>query len=300
MSRCRPLTRLRAGEGTLLEVYRVSVHTDPMTRRYRVIGIPGGGILLHSENDTMRLGHSLFDAGEVFEDGVPVSADSIRIGDEIEVTWDGMVMTSYPGQFGYIFAVRVVGRTDTAEYLGVVKENLGDSLLVYFSGADRVDPLDSVNDIALIPDERCLRVTLTGVTVRAGADAGAGENVAEIAAGDRVWVSYTGEGFENAPSEACAVSQIIWYKKHTVTLTVCEILEHHVRLADGEGRYFTYHKTDRRNFQIYENDGVIAFHALRVGDRLEVDYGGDVLTWGDGQYSLADVFVMRVIERARN
>ena len=290
-------------ERTLADVYSVRVCMQVITKQFRVTRILNDAFWIHGDDDTMRLGHGIFDDGEVFENGKPVNADSIRIGDVLEVAWSGMVAQSYPGQFGSVYAVRVAKRTDEVEYLGVVKENLGDSLLVYFSGADRVDETDRVNDIAEISAVDCLRVPLTGVTVKAGTDYNAAMSASDIGPGDRVWVTYKGENFETAPSESCGVAKITWYKKCTVTLTVSELLENHVLMVDENGRRFSYHKTARHPFGLYENGVEIGFTALNVGDRVAVDHGGDEWSWTDQKkdpsYSFRDVFAMRVIERAK-
>lgn len=288
-------------EGALRDVYSVAVCMNVITQQFRVCELRGSDILLRSAENLMMLGHGIFESGQVFEDGQPVSLDSIRIGDVIEIEWDGTVLTTFPGQFGSVYAARVVARTDTAEYLGVIKEVRGDHLLVYFSGADRANPRDLVNDVLVYQNSDCVRVPLAGVTLVSGTDPDATVSVNDLAGGDRVWVSYTGDGFENAPNEECAVSRIMWYEAWGILLTVTEIREQHVIMTDAVGRTFSFAKNDAaHDYQLYEKGEVISFDTLMVGDRVYVNCCGEVYQFaGDGGYHFPYVFAVRVVERAK-
>ena len=57
-----------------------------------------------------KVSRSFFEAGNVFENGEPVSFDSIKEGDVLEVVYNGEILTSMPGQFGHIDIIRVVSR----------------------------------------------------------------------------------------------------------------------------------------------------------------------------------------------
>jgi len=56
---------------------------------------------------------SFFDRGNAFEDSEPITFESLREGDVLEVVYNGEIMASSPGKFGHICAIHVVERAVT-------------------------------------------------------------------------------------------------------------------------------------------------------------------------------------------
>lgn len=281
------------------DVYSVSVYKTVTVQQFLIAEIESKSFVITNERNTIRISAGLFDSGYVFENGQPVSADSIHIGDVIEIEWSGEVLASFPGQLSDFYVARIVSRTDEIEYLGVVKENQNGTLLVYFSGADRSNSVDIVGNIDTVSAEDCLKIIPPNRMVCVGASKDDMVSSNAVKPGDRVWVTFKGEGFENAPSEDCFVSRVGWYQKITVELTVSEIRKNHIVMRDAEGLEYTFSRSDYQDFLLFENGKAASLLSLKVGDRVEFDHGGRS-SFSDGTTYYPQKFAMRIISRSAN
>ena len=99
-------------EGECTDVYSVRVYQHIVKRQFTVTAVESKSFLVSNDHHSeIRLSVGVFDSGCVFENGKPVSADSIRIGDVIEVEWGGEILESYPGQFASFYVARIISRS---------------------------------------------------------------------------------------------------------------------------------------------------------------------------------------------
>lgn len=89
------------------EVYSVKLLRGHSMAQFTVSEIRSSDLILTNEKHVMRLGFG----STAFENGQPVELDTLRVGDVLEIEWDGTVYTSFPGQFGLIYVIRIVSRS---------------------------------------------------------------------------------------------------------------------------------------------------------------------------------------------